>query len=171
MYDSVKGEIVIRRDDPRKLEQTLARGLDLSLEFDPKLGGPYANSALWSKNAGNRGLENAFLEGHGHVDGLIAVVGFVPNQQMRIQAVPDLAGSLTGLDRSLVRSVSGTIALEDVRFIVLRMPIDHFPEEDMTDEELERLDEWRIEMKRKNPVFIFRGLTFNQDRDRQRLAV
>ncbi|NBS41628.1 hypothetical protein EBS80_03125 [bacterium] len=154
--------MIVRRDHPQRIEETLLRGEELPISLDAKVGAAYPNAVAWSSYDGLRGLENAFTEGFGHVAGLVAVVGFQPNDQMRVRDVEDLSGGLTGVDRSLIRCVAGMVSPDDLRFLVLRLPADRFPIEQMTSTEYEAFEEWNEQPRKGEPMYIFRGLTFER---------
>ncbi|MCR4312459.1 MAG: hypothetical protein NUV56_04200 [Candidatus Uhrbacteria bacterium] len=166
IYRTVHDDVIVRRDSPEVIGSSVGKGKDLVLALDEKLGAPYANAVVWSSRHGSRGLENAFLEGHAHADGLVTVVGFTP-EHIVVQTVPNVAQAFTSIDRTLVRSATGNVTPDDVRFVLFRLPIDRFPVEEMTEAEYQRYEEWNEEGGRRDPIFIFRGMTFE---NRQKVA-
>ncbi len=154
------GSFIVRREDPERVIRAVAQHTDLSIGLDPTLAhhGAYANSVEWSRRDGSRGLDTAFLEGVSHLGGIVTVVGSVPGADLEVRSVtPERTPSARGTDRRLVRSVSGRIHPEDIRFVVLRIPSQFFPEDELTDAEQEALDEAEEAAPRRP---IFRGFRF-----------
>jgi hypothetical protein len=69
------GELVVRRENPERLLKSLASGEPLEIQFVNDM--PYANSVAWNPKAdGTRGIDNAFLEGYGHLNNVVMLYGF-----------------------------------------------------------------------------------------------
>ena len=158
MYPLIDSRILVRREDVEMVMHSLFENREISI--DPK--GLYPNVAWWDLAQGNEGLKNAFLEGRAHLNGVVAVVGFDPNENLNIvdqKNIPDEPSLFFGadgskLDRHFVASARGIVSHDDLRFIVFRFPYQHFPESEMTDAE--------VEGGEKNPQgklqYIFRGI-------------
>lgn len=156
MYRALPSEtLVVRRENPEQLLHMLESGEPLNLQF---VGGlPYANSVVWNpKVDGTRGIDNAFLEGYGHLDGIVTVYGFRKPEDFYLEQHPESTQIFGGIERSRVRSASGFVPPEAVRFITVRIPLRHFPESLMTEEEKDLLWEYEHE-GRTGPAFVYRG--------------
>ena len=154
--------MIVRKENPADLIRTIARGLPHQIGLDAQLGDLYPNAVVWNPNDGSRGIEIAYLEGHGNIGGFVTVVGFAPSDRVRVREIPGIGIGLTGTDRSLVRCATGKILPEDVRFLMLRIPIDRFPVEQMTEGERETYEEWVDAGEPAQKEFISRGLTFER---------
>lgn len=76
------------------------------------------------------------------------------------------------VDRTTYRATSGTIHREDLRFVLMGVVASRFPKEQMTEGELEKLEEYEIEIEeweedkkgknRPDPVFVVRAFTFDE---------
>ncbi|MCL4404178.1 hypothetical protein M1432_02450 [Patescibacteria group bacterium] len=155
-YKNFRGNFLVRREDPMKLAAALLGHESIPLAFDRDLaadGRMYPNCARWSGYGDNRGLQNAFMEGHASVGQgqLIAVVGFKEGKDLKIRGVDDEENIPGGLDREFVRVAEGAIDPEDVAFIAMRVSKDSFPDdfEDQADQ------------KSESP-YLFRGFDFSQ---------
>jgi hypothetical protein len=144
--------LVVRRDDPARVAELIA-GAEVPLALDAQLG-EYANAIEWKPELRERGLSAALAEGMGTYHGLVTVWGARPNADVRIAKVPDLIGNAAGTDRSLIRSVQGTIRPEDVRFVTIRTPLKLHPEDDLSDDELDRKEAG------ESNGFVFRTIIF-----------
>lgn len=170
MYRRCPSDLIVRREKPEQILSVIQNEKSFELRPDNKLA-KYANAVLWSPSDGPRGLENAFLEGISHKDGVVTVFGFEPQEDATIDYVPDATGGVLNVDRSLVRSVSATVTPESVRFIVLRIPIQQYSEKEMTDLELERLDRYERSISAKpNPQYICRGYFFPGKEEKEMAA-
>jgi hypothetical protein len=154
-----KESFVVRRDDPLKVRDLLSDRGQMSLRQDPRLGDkPYANAVEWHARQMNEGLEQAFLEGHGHFEGLVTVAGYRKTDRLQIQKTADLRRSLTDVDRSFSIAVQGELTEKDLAFLIMRTPIDRFDVDDMTPVELEKLEEWQAGPRK--PLFVYRAFLF-----------
>ncbi len=153
------GEVIVRREHPLKVLRAFTGGETLAIH--PDEGQAYANAVEWNPSKGSRGLANAFTEGFGEYEGLVTVIGFRKSTDINISYPRGLAFYQPGLDRDLVRCVQGTVSVNDVRFVIFRVPMDRFPFEDMTFDEREKYEDW-VESGHaiQKPLFIFRAVTF-----------
>lgn len=162
MYRSLPGEdLVVRREDPEKLMRTLSEHDPLEIKFEGNV--PYANSVVWNPRAdGTRGIDNAFLEGHGHSDGIVMVYGFSKPEDFRLTQHPESQQMFGGIERSRVRTAAGFVPADHIRFVTVRVPISRFPEALMTEEEKDIL--WEYENgARKEPAFVYRGFLAKEE--------
>jgi len=133
--------LIVRRENPRALLQALAANQPLPIRFDPGAhsGEPYPNAALL--DSGLEGLRIPYQRGFSTIEtgALVFVIGFTPSEEMRVQPIPkDAYAHYAGADRSRVRMVDGVVSRDDLRFVLVRFPRRMFPEDRMTDMELER---------------------------------
>ncbi|MFZ2832139.1 MAG: hypothetical protein WAZ40_03215 [Minisyncoccia bacterium] len=166
LYPLIEGRVLVRRENIETAMHGLLEDKDISI--DPK--GLYPNVAWWDMAHGSEGLKNAFLEGRAHLNGVVAVLGFEPSATLAIvdqKDIPDEAGVFQGadgadLDRRFVASAHGVVSHNDFRFAIFRFPYQYFPEDKMTDAEIEGGD--------KNPQgklqFIFRGVYLPKETER-----
>ena len=149
-----KKPFIVRREDPEKVV-ALSEGFDISLSFDPKVvgdrGDKYVNCAIWpyGRDAVS-GIKNAFLEGRGMAGPIVSLIATKQNlENNTVEEATDAMLRVGTIDRDAVRIVSGKITKEDLRFIILRIQKDFFPDENLVDAE-------RDEKVKQ----IFRGFTF-----------
>lgn len=157
-------EVFVRRDSPERILDLIANEKPLEISFPE--GERYSNAVEWTKDLSNRGLENAYLEGYGQLNSLVTVIGFRKNSDIDVQILPDASQQFAGLDRSFVRSIQGTIAPEDLIFVSLRIPSFAYPEEKMTENELDRhqaYEDKRTDKGPSSPAFIHRGFLFRDN--------
>lgn len=130
-------DTLVRRDDPARL-------LDVAVDAEPYVVSfagkqPFANGAAFGPRG--EGMANALLEGFSG-DVVAAVVGF-DGGSVDAQTVPDAGITKrrpggASLSRAYVRAISGTVAPDDLRFIILRIPKAFFPDDQLRPEEEER---------------------------------
>ncbi len=153
-------KIIVRREDPRNLFELFNTPEGYSIGFEDER---YANCVEWSPlTDGSRNIYNAFMEGFTNMNGIVAVIGFEPDAEQDLVTVDEVAQSAHGLDRRGVRSYQGAVTAPAVKFITLRMPGHLISEQHLTDEEIDRVDEYQeqIEMGGKGtPVMVFRTYT------------
>jgi hypothetical protein len=166
LYPLIEGRVLVRRENIETAMHGLLEEKDISIY--PK--GLYPNVAWWDMAHGSEGLKNAFLEGRAHLNGVVAVLGFEPSATLAVvdqKDIPDEAGVFQGadgadLDRRFVASAHGIVSHNDLRFAIFRFPYQYFPEDKMTDAEIEGGD--------KNPQgklqFIFRGVYLPKETER-----
>lgn len=156
MYRELLHEaLVVRRENPEALMQLLTEHKPLEIAFVGST--PYANSVEWNPHTdGSRGLDNVFLEGYGHRDGIVMVYGFKKPNGFYFKQHPESQQVFAQVDRVRVRSAAGVVPPEAVRFVTIRIPIKLFPEERMTEEEKDLL--WDVQSGAEStPKFIHRG--------------
>lgn len=171
LYRELKNETcVIRREDPKKILETFGEGKELRIAKQPEDRAPHANAVEWKPEYGDRGISTAFLEGHGDAFGIVTVLAFKRGTDLDMERVPSSQRAIK-IDHQLMRTISGSIHPQDVRFVIIRIPIDRFPVEEMTEEERERLDEWREDSAtHKKATFLFRGIAFEKERKQKQAA-
>jgi hypothetical protein len=169
MYSALRGEeLLVRREDPVKLLSAIADRESVEIDFPSEER--YSNAVEWSPGLASRGLQNAYLEGHGQYNGTVAVVGFHKTEAMDVQSVADAAQNAAGLDREYVRSIRGSYSHEDIIFVTLRLPATAVKEIDMTERELDLYEEYKERSEQgelKNPLFIHRGFLFTDHLKKQ----
>jgi hypothetical protein len=154
--DSYSDPLVVRREDPEKVAQ-LVDGKELDLIFDPKVvgdrGDKYANSAIWPYGKDPvAGIRNAFLEGRGMAGPIVTLTAIKANPDNTNIEIPQNAKLNVGnIEREAVRIFSGNVSKEDLKFIILRIQKDFFPEENLSEQEI-----------KTNPKQIFRAIEFEQ---------
>lgn len=153
--------LVVRREDPRALLNLYERNDPIEIKFVGDT--PYANSVEWHpRTDGVRGIDNAMLEGYGHMDGVVTLYGFEQPEGFFLEKHAESQQVFAGIDRVRVRTAAGLVSQEDVRFITVRVPILGFPEERMTEEERDLL--WEVKSGvHKTPKFIYRGFVPRQE--------
>lgn len=169
LYNDIAGSgvtnLIVRREDPTKVLGAFAEG-SFTITFPD--GERYSNAALWDPRAGAPGLDNAYLEGYGHLNHVVVVVGFLPNDDMDIVQLPDAQRQFAGIDRTRVRSVCGVVSDRDIVFVSVRIPAFAYPYDQMTQSERERYDDFldtRTDGVQPTPMFIHRGFRFVRSRD------
>ncbi len=147
--------LIVRRENPEALLKLLTQNTPLEIGFVGNV--PYANSVGWNPHTdGSRGLDNAFLEGNGQMNGIVFVYGFEKPEGFHVATQPESKLVFAQVDRLRVRSAAGIVPPEAVRFVTVRIPIKLFPEERMTEEEKDLL--WDIRNGAETtPKFIHRG--------------
>lgn len=164
MYQALRGiQMIVRREDPQRVLELTVAHESAQIDFPP--GDRYSNAVEWSSDLGARGLSNAFLEGYGHINGAVTIIGFKKGS-LDIQSLPDAEQRFAGLDRAFVRSVKGEVKPEDVLFVSARIPITAFPESEMTEAELDLLDAYQeFQRNGKNPpaFFVQRGFLYTKN--------
>lgn len=157
-------DILTRRESPDRILEALATNTSILIDFpDDKR---YSNAVLWNSTLGSRGLENAYLEGYGQFNSIVSVIGFRVDEKVDIENLPDASQQFAGLDRAYVRSIRGSIDPDNLLFVSVRIPIFAFPENEMTQEELERRDAY-FENPKASPAFIHRGFLFTDHLKKQ----
>jgi hypothetical protein len=151
-----RDSLIVRREDPEKVAGLMAdQPIDLS--FDPKVAGDrgdkYANCAIWPYGSNPvAGIRNAFLEGRGMAGPIVTLTAIRPNPKNNsIEKPIDHLLKVGDIDREAVRIVSGQIEKDDLEFVLLRMPHEFFPKENMTEEEI-----------KEKPIQIFRAFNFRK---------
>lgn len=165
MYSALRGtgKMIVRREDPERVLELTVDETPVAIDFPP--GERYSNAVEWESGLGSIGLSNAYMEGYGHINGAVTVIGF-KRGTLDIVSLPDAEQRFAGLDRTYVRSVKGTVAPEDLLFVATRVPITAFPESEMTEPELDLLDAYReFEKNGKKPpaFFVQRGFLYTKN--------
>jgi hypothetical protein len=157
-YQKLPNEkMIVRREDPRKIFTLYQNKDGYTIGFEKER---YANCVEWNpRTDGSRNIYNAFMEGFTSLNGLVTVIGFQPDANNDIVTMKDSIKNFYGLDRSGVRSYQGTVSLDTLKFITIRVPGHLLDEKYLTDEEINRVDEY-IDAIANNqnpePVMIFR---------------
>lgn len=150
-------ELIVRREDPDSVMHLLEKKVPLAVA--PYADGVrYANCAVWDIRS-PAGLNNAFLEGYAAKHYVVAVMGFTQTPDMDILKLDESADLFAGMDRTKVRSFGGEITPDNVRFVLLRVPLEALQESQMTDAEIERYDA-QLEKRaagKNEPEFAYRG--------------
>ena len=165
MYSKLKGErLIVRRSNPEEVVSAVANNKSFPITYEH--GTPYNNSVEWSSDMGTEGISNAYLEGYAHKNNIVAVYGFKPKGgEVEVVQLPHTEMRYGDMRREQVRSVSGTVSPENIRFVSLRIPAESYPEKEMTEDEQDRLFEHRQRIKggtKTEPMFIHRGFLFEQ---------
>ena len=131
-------DTIVRRENPKEVLNVLENGQPLHIDNSADYG-KYPNAAILGNDL--TGLKIALAGGFEKIgEGSVAItVGFKPSGNLIIEDLPN--GEFTnfkGNERRLTKIAEGDIPLEDIKFFLLRMPHDFFPEEEMTDFELEK---------------------------------
>lgn len=165
VYEAARGTtFLVRREDPEKVLLALTEHQDLEINPKPTLGQIYANCAEWRYDIGDRGLKNAFLEGHAELGGLVTVVGFKKGNDIEIAPVEsnqELGSSI--LDHDLVRAAQGYVHPDEIKFVVLRIPAGYLTEDNMSAREKKIISaELAKPQDQRKVIQIFRGFAFNE---------
>jgi hypothetical protein len=83
-------------------------------------------------------MRNAFIEGYGNKNGVSVVIGIPREAIPDAIKLDDSVPTFYGLERSLVRSIRGSVMPEQIPLVIVRIPMRAFPEEFMTESEKER---------------------------------
>ncbi len=152
--------LVARREDPRNIFPLLSSEEGYEIDFEDAR---YANCVAWNPAAdGPKGLYNAYMEGFASMNGVVSIVAFEQQDGDDLIAMEDSIQNFYGLDRSRVRSYKGSVTNNRIRLINLRIPGHLFPETEMTEDELNAVDEYLFAQengKKADPVMIHRCYT------------
>lgn len=78
MYKALRGvPMIVRRESPDRVVALTADREPMTIDFPE--GQRYSNAVEWKSDLGSRGLDNAFLEGYGQINGTVTVIGFKKN--------------------------------------------------------------------------------------------
>lgn len=164
-------KIIVRREDPRNILILLSEGGSYEVDFvgDHR----YSNCVEWNPQTdGPKNISNAYLEGFTNMNSVVTVIGVERQDKDDIVQLKDATQDFYGLQRQGVRSFTGTITKEHVLFINLRVPGHLLPESELTDDELDRVDQFneaRDSGKKAIPVMIHRSYLHNSDQSEQEL--
>lgn len=160
IYRAINHEIVVRRENPIALIESVSYHEPLELKFEGDI--PYSNSALWQIKQGSEGLKNTFEEGFSSVAGIAYVAGYEKThlsiQKPTSSDVGTTKYSSSGqvLSREHVVASHGSVDPDDIDFIVVRIPISYMKEDELRDEEIDGGDNNR-DGKLK---YVFRGVLY-----------
>ena len=161
LYEELKGSFLIRRDDPTKLMKLATEEIPIEIASQMRGAKPYPNTTLWSRGDAPAALAMAFTEGKAQIGGISMIAGFKKGRELSLKRLP--AAEKThqkhvGEARAFVRFASGTVLPEDLRFLIMRVPLSLFPEELLTEEEEDFLFEDDAESgMRKKTRMVLRG--------------
>ena len=181
IYNQYWGQLIVRRESPEKLIDAILHDKDIEIGFDPaKFGDKYLNCAVWAHGE-DAGMRNAFLEGFSRMKGIVMIEAFKPNPDMKVEELSKAIKFLPGakgtevIDRTRCRAAEGRIHPEDMRFVILQVEVQHFPEDQLTEKELERLAEYEeaVERGERPPEepgkkYVWRGFTFEEVQEETR---
>lgn len=165
-YQSLGSEtLIVRREDPKNiLKLFLERG-----EYHVGFVGDdrYSNCVEWNPHTdGAKNIANAYLEGYTNLNNVVTVLGIEQRPNDDIQRLPDATQNFHGLQREGVRSFTGGINIDRTRFINLRAPGHLLPESELTEAELDRVDEYleaKARGEKATPVMIHRSYIKPED--------
>ena len=157
LYRGLRGSFVVRMESPDRVVSSV--GMHKDLKVSPKKDHP--NAVEWRSEYGSIGLRDAFSEGTGMLGGLITVIGFRKGKGIRVSDVGEEEKEMFGRERGLVRIARGKAHPEDMQFVILRLPVECFPEDEITSQE-------RTSIQKHNQHYIFRGFAFNESAETAR---
>ncbi len=153
--------LLVRRERPRVvLDALLSQGHLEITQDDQKHGGKmYPNAGVIG--ADGYGLRIPYQRGFGGIEAeeggrgkIVSILGFLPNASMEVIPLSDDVSyahyDKDPKERSMVRMVKGNVPVSDIRFLLVRFPRKHVPEEFLTEQELEYEDQ-----KFVNRLFVF----------------
>lgn len=159
LYSSQQNPKIVRREDPTKIIQ-LVNGKIIEINFDPDVvgdrGDKYANCALWPHGSVEKtnGIANAFLEGRGMAGPIVLLGGYTPNyEHMSVEEPKEKMLQVGSFSRENVKILSGSIHKEDLDFIVMRIALKFFNQEELTPREKDLLTQGKLSQ-------VFRGFKF-----------
>lgn len=180
VYRQRWGKMVIRRESPQRLLQSLLKGQDLELAFRGLFGGggKYNNAALYEGSHVdlNTVITTAILEGFSKSGGIYTIAAFdaeAPDIHIDTAGSGQTHRQILGetIDLTKNRAVSGTIHSQDMRFVLLGTIAQRFPKSKMTEQERERLVDFEEEVEafkqhkktdRPEPFYVTRAFTFEK---------
>lgn len=154
-YESLDSSVLyVRREHPLRIFNTLENNENLQISFDHSKNSnkPYENSVRWNKSYGSKGIDTAFIEGTAELHGISTLMGFESDNAI-IHDVPK-NNTFKTTDRNLVVSFEGTVSRENIKFIILRIPLLYCPDFILSEDEKEEKEEIR---------FIFNEAIKNKD--------
>jgi len=138
LYEELKGSFLIRRDDPTKLMKLATERVPIEIASQMRGANPYPNSTLWSRGDAPAALAMAFTEGKAQIGGISMIAGFKKGKELSLKRLPTAEKThqkRVDEGRAFARFASGTVLPEDLRFLIMRVPLKFFPEELLTEEE------------------------------------
>lgn len=178
VYKRPWGTLMVRRESPQRLVEALVDEEDVELSFGGTFGEKYLNSAVWDPTMTPETLRWAIQEGFSKGGGLFMVEAFDPKgRDLLVEQIDNPIKQLKVgdevIDRTTYRATSGKIHPEDMRFVLMGVVASRFPRDQMTDEEIDRLEAYEVEMEewgenpkrntRPDPVFVLRAFTFDRE--------
>lgn len=144
-YASQYPNLIVRREDPQRLLSIIASKGALEIRFDTDAHGgrAYPNAGVLGGDAG--GLRVPYQRGFGRLRSeengagcVVTVVGFEQSDSVTARSLPadEYLHYNNPTERPYVRMVEGTVSFESIKFVILLIPRSYFPEEMMTDSEL-----------------------------------
>ena len=164
-YSDLPNEtLIVRREDPRQVLKLFSEESHYEIGFKDDR---YSNCVEWNpKTDGPKNIYNAYMEGFTNLNSVVAVIGLEKDTDDDLTHLPDATDNFYGLDRRGVRSFKGSVTPNKVRFINLRVPGHLMKEDDLTDDEIERVDNY-LEAKEggreATPVMIHRSYILQSD--------
>lgn len=172
-YNTLPGtEMIVRREDPRNVLQLFSEEEQYEVGFvgDDR----YSNCVEWHpRRDGTRNISNAYLEGFTNLNSVVTVVGLERREDDDLVQLEDATQDFHGLDRRGVRSYKGPVTRERVKFINLRIPGHLLPESELTEDEIDRVDEYldaREAGKPGQPVMVHRSYVFEEGGEQMKEA-
>jgi len=155
-YEDIKKnrkQLIARRHNPEDIIEKKLDGKPLNVVCDKKT----TNCVVWDPEEGAKAPLDAFAKGMSHLGGVATVVGFEEGKFLKI-----VKSKTTGYsdNENLERKVEGYVPLKNTP-VIFRFPIRYFPEDKMTDEEQDRLDDV-ISGEEKIKIHIFRAFDFKK---------
>lgn len=159
-----KTTFLARRENPYNLLNTIIKQKDIELNPVTDKGERYANSVLLKYPNAAEELNPAFEEGKASLPGnIVFVVIYQVNPQINI--IDDKHKNIhpSSYNRHNIKSAKGIFSKEDIKHIIIRCPVQNFPEEMLTDREEDILDAYLDhfeETGKKQKRYILRGFDF-----------
>lgn len=147
--------LLVRREAPERIMELFDHKHSLAIGANEQYG-LQPNAAELGGDL--QGLRVALAGGFGKVGkgSMAFTIGLDGHKAAHIQNIPsDQYPHFHGRDRQLAKIVQGTFSYEDVRFVLMRIAKDFFPEKYMTDKELDSEHMYVQRMfvpKRKEPI-------------------
>ena len=169
-YEDVNGiyekfrndDLIIRRENLERLSNAILEQQDLEIKFHNNTKQEYPNCTQWDPYAYDRAIRTAFLEGFERSnDGIAVCVGFRKGQDLKVNDLNPKFKEVGNIRRDTIRSASGEVHPEDIRFVVMQLPVKFFPEEALTDKEHDRVHDTSNGTSKKS-MHVFRGFVFNE---------
>lgn len=145
-----KETLIVRREDPEKVLGLIRDHKEININSSYSNSHPYPNCALFGGNTEDiSGLKNALNEGYGEIGGVVTAIAFHKDEKrMSVFDVPDEDMSRGNYQRHSVKLFNGKIRLEDIAFIIVRVPNSLKPESNN---------------KPEKDFYSFTGFIFNED--------
>jgi|AntRauTorcE11897_2_1112592.scaffolds.fasta_scaffold01048_3 hypothetical protein len=134
-------KIIVRREDPRNILKLFSEGGSYDIGF--LNNDRYSNCVEWNpKEDGPKNISNAYLEGFTNLNSIVTVIGLEKNNEDDIKQLDDATRDFYGLNRAGVRSFQGSVQEDKITFINLRVPGHLLPESELTENEIDKVDEY-----------------------------